>query len=157
MPPSKLYRTSSFKQVACLILWVSHNKSGILIPFCLQSQNSASYQNVNYFYQYPFIYSSYYPKEEKKRNYTKYLQVHCEKHKEKKIFFLHSKRREYQATGTQGQNSSIFFPTLREKNISYRILSYFLQLKHWLSSQNDQKKSIIDFPCTKVLKDFSSV
>jgi hypothetical protein len=53
------------------------------------------------------------------------------------------------------------------KKISYRILSYYLQLKHWLSSQNDQKKSIIDLvlhcicmtvvPCTKVLKDFSSV
>jgi hypothetical protein len=38
------------------------------------------------FYQYPFIYSSYYPKEEKK-NYTKYLQIHCEKYKEKKIIF----------------------------------------------------------------------
>ena len=27
--------------------------------------------SVNYFYQYPFIYSSYYPKEEKERNYEK--------------------------------------------------------------------------------------
>jgi hypothetical protein len=34
--------------------------------------------------------------------------------------FLHSKRREYLATGTQGQNIITFFPTLRK--ISYRIL-----------------------------------
>ena len=27
--------------------------------------------SVNYFYQYPFIYSSYYPKEEKEWNYEK--------------------------------------------------------------------------------------
>jgi hypothetical protein len=33
------------------------------------------------------------------------------KYKEKKIF-LHGKRREYLATGTQGQNISTFFPTL---------------------------------------------
>ena len=42
-------------------------------------------------------------------------------YKEKKIF-LHSKRREYLATGTRGgQNISTFFPTLR-KNIAHRIL-----------------------------------
>ena len=36
----------------------------------------------------------------------------------KKIrIFLHSKRREYLATGTQGQIISTFFPILRKKNI----------------------------------------
>ena len=122
-----------------ILIWARHNKSGILIPFCLQSQNSTSYQNVNYFQQYPFVYSSYYPKDGKK-NYTKYLQIHCEKYKEFFFFFLHRKRREYQATGALGQNISTFFPTLRKKYISYRILSYYLQLKHWLSSQNDTNK-----------------
>ena len=118
-----------------LLIWTSHNKSGILIPFCLQSQNSTSYQNVNYFYQYPFIYSSYYSKEEKKiiQNIYRYIVKNIKK---RRFIFLHSKRRKYQATGTRGQNISTFFPTLREKKIS--------QLKHWLSSQNDQKKSIID-------------
>ena len=54
-----------------ILIWVSHNKSGILVPFCLQSQNSTSNENVNYFYQYPFIYSSYYPKEEQKKKLYK--------------------------------------------------------------------------------------
>ena len=26
-----------------ILIWVSPNKSGIVIPFCLQSQNSTSY------------------------------------------------------------------------------------------------------------------
>ena len=53
------------------------------------------------------------------------------------------------------------------KKISYRIHRYYLQLKHWLASQNHKNESIIDLvlhcmcmtvvPCTKVLKDFSSV
>ena len=69
-----------------ILIWVSHNKSGILIPFCLQSQNSTSYQ-------YPFIYSSYYPKEEKKiiQNIYRYIVKNIKKRR----FFLHSKRREY--------------------------------------------------------------
>ena len=54
-----------------ILMWVSYNKSVILIPFYLQSQNSTSYYNVNYFYQYPFMYSSYYPKEEKKKKLCK--------------------------------------------------------------------------------------
>ena len=29
-----------------ILIWVSPNKSGIVIPFCLQSQNSTSYQNL---------------------------------------------------------------------------------------------------------------
>ena len=32
-----------------ILIWVSPNKSGIFIPFCLQSQNSTSYQNLNFF------------------------------------------------------------------------------------------------------------
>jgi hypothetical protein len=51
----------------------------------------------------------------------------------KKIrFFLHSKRREYLATVTQGQNISTFFPTLRKK------------IYACISSQNDPKKTIFD-------------
>ena len=51
-----------------------------------------------------------------------------------------------------------------EKKLSYRILRYYLQLKHWLSSQNDKKKSIIDLvlhcicmtvvPCNKGFERF---
>jgi hypothetical protein len=33
-----------------ILIWVSPNKSGICIPFCLQSQNSTSYHNLNLFY-----------------------------------------------------------------------------------------------------------
>ena len=115
-----------------ILIWASHNKSGILIPFCLQSQNSKSYQNANYFYQFHLT------TQKKKTKCIQNIYRYIVKNIKKRRFFLHSKRREYQATGTQGQNISTFFPTLRKK-ISYRILSYYLQLKHWLSSQNEKK------------------
>ena len=41
---------------------------------------------------------------------------------EKIRFFLSNKRREYLASGTHGQNSSTFFPTLRKQ--IYRIVSF---------------------------------
>ena len=145
-----------------LLIWTSHNKSGILIPFCLQSQNSISYQNVNYFYQYPFIYSSYYPKEEKKiiQNIYRYIVKNIKK---RRFIFLHSKRRKYQVTGTRGQNISTFFPTLRIVSLAI-IYSLSIGYHHKMTKK---KKFIIDLvlhcicmtvvPCTKVLKDFSSV
>ena len=85
--------------------------------------------SVNYFYQYPFIYSSYYPKKKKKKLYKISIDTLWKIYKEKKIF-LHSKRREYLATGTQGQNISTFFPTLRKKIYHIVSFSYYLQLKH---------------------------
>jgi hypothetical protein len=50
----------------------------------------------------------------------------------KRRIFLHSKRREYLATGTQGENISTFFPTLRKKIYHIVSFSYYLQLKHLL-------------------------
>ena len=52
------------------------------------------------------------------QNINRYI---VKKYKEKKIV-LHSKRIEYLATGTRGQNISTFFPTLRFFFIAYRIL-----------------------------------
>ena len=136
-----------------ILLWASHNKSGILIPFCLQSQNSTSYQNVNYFYQ--FHLTTQKKKTKCIQNIYRYIVKNIKK---RRYFFLHSKRREYQATGTQGQNISTFFPTLRKKIISYRILSYyFIQVKHWLSSQNDPNKIHHRFSFTLHLYDSGSV
>jgi hypothetical protein len=75
----------------------------------------------------------------------------CGKYKEKKIF-LHSKRREYLATGTRGQNISTFFPTLRKQysiSIPY-IQNHFRPMlvvfKYFAGS--DWRK-IFQNPCTR--------
>jgi hypothetical protein len=114
-----------------------------------------------------FIHLNYYPKEEEKRKIIQNIYihyVHCEKYKEKKNFFYIVRE----------ENIWPQVPTFfREKKYHIVSLSYYLQLKHWLiwyaciSSQNDQKKYFFDLvlhcicmtvvPCTKVLKDSSSV
>jgi hypothetical protein len=87
--------------------------------------------SVNYFYQYPFVYSSYYPKEEKQKLYKIYIDTWWKNIKKRRFFYI-----------------------VREENICSQVLGdriyppffqhYYLQLKHWLiwyaciSSQNDQ-------------------
>ena len=56
-------------------------------------------------------------KKKKLCNISRYIVKNIKKRR----FFLNSKRREYLATGTQGQNSPTFFPTLRKK--LYHIVS----------------------------------
>jgi hypothetical protein len=87
-----------------------------------------------FYYSKPFILLPKRTKTEIIQNIYRYI---VKKYKEKKIV-LHSKRSEYLATGTQGQNISTFFPTLRKKySISYpynynslcfTILNHFRQM-----------------------------
>ena len=102
-----------------ILIWVRHSKSGILIPFCLQSQNSTSYQNVNYFYQYPFIYSSYYPKEKKIiQNIYRYIVKNIKK---RRFFFYIVREENIRPQVLRDKISPPFFQHY-EKNI-YRIVS----------------------------------
>ena len=119
----------------------SHGTRNIMHQFFLISVS------VNYFYQCPFIYSSYYPKEENKRNYTKYLQIHCEKYKEKKIFFHIVREENIRPHVFRDRISPPFFQHYEKIIISYRIL----KLLHCIYSLSigyhhkmTKKKSIID-------------
>ena len=141
-----------------ILIWASHNKSGILIPFCLQSQNSKSYQNANYFYQFHLT------TQKKKTKCIQNIYRYIVKNIKKRRFFFYIVREENIRPQVLRDKISPPFFQHYGKKISYRIHRYYLQLKHWLSSQNDKKKSIIDLvlhcicmtvvPCNKGFERF---
>ena len=67
--------------------------------------------------------------QKKKKKIIQNIYRYIVKNIKKRRFFLNSKRREYLATGTQGQNNSTFFPTLRKKIYHIVSFSYYFQLK----------------------------
>ena len=104
----------------------------------------------------------------KKKEIIQNIYRYIVKNIKERIFFFYIVREEnIRPQVFRDTISPPFFQHYEKKYISYHILSYYLQLKHWLSSQNDKKKSIIDLvlhcicmtvvPCTMVLKKISSV
>ena len=106
--------------------------------------------------------------EKRKKGIMRNIYRYIVKNIKKRRFFLNSKRREYLATGTQGQNSPTIVPTVREKEIDHIVsFSCYFKLKHsliwyaYITSQNDKNKSTFNLvlhcicmtvdPCTKVL------
>jgi hypothetical protein len=67
--------------------------------------------------------------QKKKKKIIQNIYRYIVKNIKKRRFFLNSKRRECLATGTQGQNNSTFFPTLRKKIYHIVSFSYYFQLK----------------------------
>ena len=100
-----------------ILIWASHNKSGILIPFCLQSQNITSYQNVNYFYQFHLTTQ----KKKAKCIQNIYRYIHCEKYKEKKIFFYIVREENIKPQVLRDKISPLFFQHYGKK--IYHIVS----------------------------------
>ena len=76
--------------------------------------------SVNYFYQYPFVYSSYYPKEEKQKLYKISIDTLL-KHIKKRIF-VYIVRGENIWPQVLGDRIYPPFFQHYEKNIAYRIL-----------------------------------
>ena len=116
-----------------LFLWLSNKH--FLTMMCSQGTRNALFflisVSVNYFYQYPFVYSSYYPKEQKQKLCKISIDTLWKNIKKRRFFYI-----------------------VREENIWPQVLGdriytpffqhYYLQLKHWLiwyaciSSQHDQ-------------------
>ena len=56
-----------------ILIWVSHNKSGILIPFCLQAKTARHIRMLIISISTHLFIHLTTQKKKKKRNYTKYL------------------------------------------------------------------------------------